>query len=495
MLALRDGACARSPLVEALRSRASRGEIVGARQLGRDRIIELELRRRVAAGTSVEHRLILEATEPVASLMLTDASGKIVELARHAAPDRNAYRTLLPGHPYVPPPPFRGASPDDVSELRFEDVGELAGIGRPLARIVQARWGDRDPHVWLAALREAATSDRPLPCWLIGKGYIGRLGVGLPDAVPLGDDALAAAARGVLAPMLERVRQRRLREVGAKIDRALKARARHRDGLLKQMRDHEGADVFRQKGEAILANVASIPRGATEIALTDWEGRSVVVELDPRLSPSKNAERWFKRYRKAKGDPRAIAEALAAVEGAMRELGEQRAFLEAIDDPGAFERAVADIEAWLDPKGKERTRGKGRNAKAKDAPPHLAIEMDGLTILVGLSARGNRYVTFRQARPEDLWLHAHELPGAHAIIRGARDRAELEGPRRDVLERAASLAAWHSKGKGSGHVQVDYTERRHVRPVPGTVALVTYTEPGTLRVVPSAPTEDGRSAR
>ena len=103
---------------------------------------------------------------------------------------------------------------------------------------------------------------------------------------------------------------------------------------------------------------------------------------------------------------------------------------------------------------------------------------------MGLSARGNRFVTFKQARGDDLWLHAHELPGAHVIIRGSRGREELETERRDVLEFAASLAAAHSRGRGSGSVPVDYTERRYVRSVPGTVALVTYTNPGTLRAVP-----------
>ena len=108
-----------------------------------------------------------------------------------------------------------------------------------------------------------------------------------------------------------------------------------------------------------------------------------------------------------------------------------------------------------------------------------------MNILVGLSARGNRYVTLKAARPEDIWLHAHEIPGAHVIIRGVR-RQELEGEKRGILEYAASLAAGHSAGKGAGSVAIDYTEKKYVRSVPGTVALVTYTNPGTLRVTPAS---------
>jgi predicted ribosome quality control (RQC) complex YloA/Tae2 family protein len=104
--------------------------------------------------------------------------------------------------------------------------------------------------------------------------------------------------------------------------------------------------------------------------------------------------------------------------------------------------------------------------------------------LVGLSARGNRYVTFKQASGDDLWLHANEIPGAHVVIRGVKGREALAG-REDVLLFAASLAAAHSRAKDALSVQVDYTERRYVRAVPGpAAALVTYTNPGTVRADP-----------
>ncbi|MBR1672368.1 MAG: NFACT family protein [Fretibacterium sp.] len=492
--ALREGAPARTPLAEALKSRAVRGDIVSARQINHDRVLEFELRRRVAAGTSIGYFLILEATEPTSNLVLLDGEHKIEEAARHAAPDQNRYRTLLPGHPYVPPPAFCGPLPEELAVLRFEDVSNLMGIGRPLARLVQSLWEERDPAAWLEALREAGGGGRALLCQRTAKGYLTRLRCPLPGAESLGEDALNAAARGVLAPLLQRGRERQLHEIDARLKRAAKARERHRDGLIKQLKDCEAADVLRQKGEVILAHLTEIPPRAAEVTLTDWEGNSLTVALDPRLSPSHNAERYFKKYRKAKGDPQSLKEGIAALEGAIREILEQRDILESINDPESFERAVKDLEEWLKP---EEGRGqavkrKGKGGRKKEAPPHLAFEREGLSVLVGLSARGNRYVTFRQARAEDIWLHAHELPGAHVIVRGARDRRELEEEHRAVLEFAAALAAGHSRGRNSGSVLVDYTERRYVRPVPGTVALVTYTNPGTLRVAPQ--TEDRLTA-
>lgn len=485
--ALREGAPARAPLAEALRSRVMRGDITAARQLQGDRVLELTLHRRVAAGTAVAYSLILEATEPIANLILLDGGGKIEEAARHSAPDQNRYRTILPGHPYVPPPAFEGPLPQELSTLNFEDVPALAGIGRPLARQIQSRWEDRSSEEWLTALQRTV-SDAPLPCQLAGKNYLTRFEFPLPDAIPLGDDVLAAAVHGVLCPLLQRERERQLHEADARLRRAVKARERHRDGLLKQLQDCEAAEVLRRKGEVILAHIADIPPRASSARLTDWEGEEFEVALDPHLSPSRNAERYFRKYRKAKGDPQAIREGIQAIEGAIQELMEQHDILESIDDPGKFEEAMRDLEEWLlDAASKgEKKQGAARRNKNHPAPPHQRFEVEGLTVLLGLSARGNRYVTFREARGEDIWLHAHELPGSHVIVRGTR-RAELEGEHRAVLEFAAALAAGHSKGRHSGSVLVDYTERRYVRPVPGTVALVTYTNPGTLRVAPSSP--------
>ena len=282
-------------------------------------------------------------------------------------------------------------------------------------------------------------------------------------------------------PLLRRGREKVLHEIDAKIKRAVKSRERHRDGLIKQLKECEEAEVFRLKGEAILSHIYEIPKRAENVVLTDWEGNELKISLDPELSPSRNAEKYFKRYRKAKGNPDEIKSNLEAIKSAIQELNEQHALLEAIDNPEDFNEAVKDLSEWISPEPKKANPKRKKNSP--EVPPHLSINFEGVNILVGLSARGNRYVTLKAARPEDIWLHAHEMPGAHVIIRGVK-RQELEGSRRKVLEYAASLAAGHSSGKEAGSVPIDYTERKYVRSVPGTVALVTYTNPGTLRITP-----------
>lgn len=481
--ALREISPSRASITEAIKSRLSRGgEIYAVSQLNHDRILELSARRRVSAGVSVNYYIILEITEPVANFLLLDDKRKIDEAARHSAPDMNRYRTILPGHVYTPPPEFEGIIPDMTHALKAEDVQNLKGIGRPLARLILSHWAESDSVSWRMALAGAVSEESYLPCRIITKNnYMTRINFPFPETVELGRNALEASAHGVLLPLLRRGREKTLHEIDAKIKRAVKSRERHRDGLMKQLKECREAEIFRLKGEAILTHIYEIPKRAGNITLTDWEGHELKIELDPDLSPSRNAERYFKRYRKAKGNPDEIQAGLDAVNSAIRELNEQRALLEAIDDPENFTEAVKDLAEWLSPDTRKSQHP--RKKKQDNIPPHLSINYDGVNILVGLSARGNRYVTLKTARPDDIWLHAHEMPGAHVIIRGLK-RDELETSRRDVLEYAAGLAAGHSSGKESGSVPVDYTERRYVRSVPGTVALVTYTSPGTLRVKP-----------
>lgn len=482
--ALKDISPSKASITEAMKSRLSHGsEIYSVRQINNDRILELSARRRVSAGVSVNYSIILEITEPVANFILLDGEGKIDEAARHSTPDTNHYRTILPGHSYTPPPEFDGLTLTHNTPLRFEDVQNVKGIGRPLARLILSQWHERDSVSWHSALMKIADGESDVPCRIITKNnYLTRFDFPLEGTQELGRDSLMAARFGVLMPLLRRGREKTLHEIDAKIKRAVKAKERHRDGLAKQLKECRDAEIFRLKGEAILSHIYEIPKRAENVTLTDWGGNELAVTLDPDLSPSRNAERYFKRYRKAKGNPAEISASLDAVNSSIRELKEQRALLEAIDDPENFTQAVKDLAEWISP---AKTQSRNPKRKKENIPPHLNINMDGANILVGLSARGNRYVTLKTARPEDIWLHAHEMPGAHVIIRGLK-RSELETTRRDVLEFAAKLAAEHSAGKNSGSVPVDYTERKYVRSVPGTVALVTYTNPGTLRVNPNA---------
>ncbi|MDR1377564.1 MAG: NFACT family protein [Synergistaceae bacterium] len=542
--ALKKWAPARTPLVEALKSRFVKGQIFSARQLNHDRVLELEVERLVAAGFGVKYFLILEATEPMGNLLLLNEEHRIEELARHEPPDVNPRRTLLPGHLYIPPPVFEGPLSSEVEALTFEEVSRIKGIGRPLTRMIQAHWEERPPSQWLLALRRlyeepidnaSSLPDSlektllhllPLLCLRTSKGYFTRFpyvcGADIRE-----ENFLVAAREGVLTPLLAASRMRLLRNLDSRIERAAKSRERHLDGLTRQLDHDAGAEVLRHKGELLLSHLTAIPPRAEKILLPalDFTDSSelqtetrVEIQLDPNLSPVHNAERYFKKYKKAKVDQKKaqkIQEEIVSLRSGIEELREQRDLLESIDDLTQLEEAVRDVTEWIGEvsvlgraaidhrfrsvQNSRPTNQDSRSTKSvkptkkaqKNLPPHLRFDFDGCAIFVGLSARGNRFVTFKLAAGNDLWFHAHELPGAHVIMRvmdpwiaDFQNGNSEDGPATALLF-AASLAAAYSRGKTSLSVQVDYTERRHVRSVPGTMALVTYTEPRTVRAAPN----------
>ena len=83
---------------------------------------------------------------------------------------------------------------------------------------------------------------------------------------------------------------------------------------------------------------------------------------------------------------------------------------------------------------------------------YRAFEVEGFEVLVGKGDAENDVLTFGVGEPHDFWLHVAGPAGSHVVVRNPDKLAELP---RSVLEAAASLAAWHSKARGSrGKVEV-----------------------------------------
>ena len=110
--------------------------------------------------------------------------------------------------------------------------------------------------------------------------------------------------------------------------------------------------------------------------------------------------------------------------------------------------------------------------------------------MVGKSNRGNEVLTFELARPEDVWMHAHQSAGSHLVLR--HDEKGKEPPR-SVLFSAAAIAAYYSKARGSSKVPVLVSQKRFVRkPRKAPIGTVTVSKYETLMVSPHCPEENGR---
>ena len=182
------------------------------------------------------------------------------------------------------------------------------------------------------------------------------------------------------------------------------------------------------------------------------------------------------------------------LEAARQELAylDQLAVMPSAADPALARRGARDLRDWRTPepsRAEEEAEGKAtasraaRAAKAQPGPSPLRVKAaDGTEILVGRSAKQNEAVTFALAGPQDLWLHARQIPGAHVILRHG-GRPPSAG---DDLARRRRLAATYSQARTATTVPVDYAPVRNVRRIKGgKPGLVHYSGETTIVVRPS----------
>jgi predicted ribosome quality control (RQC) complex YloA/Tae2 family protein len=107
---------------------------------------------------------------------------------------------------------------------------------------------------------------------------------------------------------------------------------------------------------------------------------------------------------------------------------------------------------------------------------------EGWTALAGRTDEDNDRLSLKVARPDDWWFHVRGMPGSHVILQGPPG----EEPDRELLKRAAAIAAYHSKAREGGVVAVSCTRARHVKKPrgakPGTVEI---RKESVLKVRPS----------
>jgi len=201
------------------------------------------------------------------------------------------------------------------------------------------------------------------------------------------------------------------------------------------------------------------------------------------------ADEQFKKHRRAK---RGIAGAAARAEAMQHRHARLTAIDASVPEPAGVE-AVESLEQALRAEGIPvglAPRAPSAAPAARRGPPRLEgvrllTSSDGLTILVGRTAKDNDRLTFRLSSPEDFWLHAAGRPGAHVVIRNER---RDKRPPQATLAEAAAAAAWYSDARSEALVDVHWTPRKNVRRARGTVpGTVTLKRSETVRVRPALP--------
>lgn len=453
--------------------------------------------------------LVIELLGTRSNLLLLDESGAILGVARLAKLG-GAQRVLLPNEPYLPPPPQDKLNPHDLTEyaLRRELdeaspklgltrllTGVTRGVSPLLAReIVYRATGRAGTKVaditelspLLAAFHEMfdlLPSERWQPTLALDEE--GRPEAfapyplrHLPTTQPAAtlseavETYFAEAAAGYAAAKAP---------LRAAIADARQKLARRRERLEEDAASMANPEAIKTKGEMILASAHQIEPGQTELVV-DWlpDESATTINLDPALSPGDNAQQYFNRYRKAQRAAEEIPAQLKKVELEERYLEQLEQDLEMADD-----RPEIDVIAeTLAEAGYYRSKKRRKKQQKQSVRRYLRLTAPGgARVWVGKNAGQNAHLTFNRAAPDDLWLHARNIPGAHVILPTA------EGlPSEDDVFWAAGVAAYYSRARNDTAVDVDVTPKKYVRAIKGSApGLVTYRNESTLRVAPQAP--------
>ncbi len=377
-------------------------------------------------------------TSPLNTAWILGADGDAVAADFAATYDR--YAELIPAD--VVAAPAAGGANDPAAPGANDPAAPSANEEAARPRVARAFLRESEPAVYVHALGGPARTCESLLAAL-------RAAAGATTPAPTPESAAVPP------------------ELVARLERRLDAVHRRLARLEQEQEDaRPEAARLRQRADLLLAQPHLAPRGTRHAALSDFQGGTVDVDLDPALDAVANAQRVYdaarRRERAAERLPRLVGRARGEAGRVERLL--ERARSGRVEDPAlpaelAEEVAIAAGAAGGGAGSAHRAAG-GAAAGASPLPYRTYRTSGGLEVRVGRGSRANDDLTFRHSAPEDVWLHARDAAGAHVILQWGRKDANP--PARDIAE-AAVLAALRSRARTSGTVAVDWTRRKYVR--------------------------------
>ncbi len=480
-------------------SKTKEALIEAVEQVGLDRITAIQMSggplhgsTRLTTGEAAM-TLYVDMRGPASNFVLVDrVTGTVIDRLRSAS-ERTRGKTPEPGEPYQPPFDCSRVDPRCVKEDEFQELVRprlaegveparvlatcFAGFSSLMATELVARSGlstlaslDEQARTLWKPFRDlmgrvATTSFKPRLIIgsngeLVGIAAFPLVTVAADHQVPYSTMAEALTAYHGSREQVERT-QTLLAGLLRRLQSEISAAERLSTRLGQEATLYREGELHARKGQLLLANRAGIRRGAQAVELVDYAdpGTQLLrIELDPACSIEENAKRYFALHRKAK-------RGAAIVERRLEEAGGRLATLRSLIQEAGMAKDLGElqrVDAALTHVARRRpTQGPAasRVRESEGPEPRTFRSSDGLAILVGKSGAGNDHLTWRLARPHDLWLHAQGIPGSHVLVRLAKGK---QTPPRTLCE-AAQLAAYYSRARGQGKVPVDYVLRKFLR--------------------------------
>ena len=495
-----------------LRKHLQGGQILRVHQPSLERVIIFDVSHRDELGDLVVRHLIIELMGKYSNIILTDDDDTILDSIKRVPFSVSSVREVLPGKKWFIPGADTKQDPLTVDPVGFGETVlaspyeiskalymSYTGLSPLMAEAICAE-ADVEPRKKAADLSvvelDAVRAVFENFMWMIKAGEFA------PNIVYENEEPKEYAMFELL--IFKGMKSRTFDSVSGMItafygEKEEKTRMRQKSADLRhvvsnaldrvnrkavlqerQMKDTEKREKYRIYGEMLNTYGYGAEEGAKSLEVINYyTNEPLTVPLDPTLSASANAQKYFERYNKLKRTADALKDQIEETRADREQL---ESCLAAID-MAESEADLAEIRRELTDFGFVQkkaavTKGKAREARQK---PLMFISSDGFTMYVGRNNYQNEEVTFKIGSGGDMWFHAKGMPGSHVIVKsGGRELTDR------AYEEAGALAAWYSSGRKAGKVEVDYTERRNLRKTNGgKPGFVIYHTNYSLMAVPS----------
>lgn len=490
-----------------LRKHLEEGRITAIKQQDLDRIITLEIDMLGASSKIITKKLIFELTGKNSNIIL-EQDGIIIDSIKHIGASQSSYRLILPGKEYVAPPPQSGLNPLTANPMELVRIANAApaatflkgfiantvGLGKYTASelltaadiiINQVKLEPAEEKALAATisnLQERLNGNGPKPAYaIIGRtNQVKTILTLQPQILETGasvkefsniNDAIcyAMSLKPIQLPQHEQL-QKLVSAETAKLEKKLQA-------LEKDLNNAQDAEAQRMLADTIMANIYQIKKGQTSADLINiYDGEPVTVSLSPILSPTENAQAYYKRYNKYK---RAQVEVQLQMEAA-KEMLQYLASLDSSLMTAVTKAEVEEIRQEMIASDLIKEIGKKKKSLAqKSMPLHIKLN-DEADLYIGKNNKQNDYVTFTMGGPRDLWFHTKDIPGSHLIL-----KTTLPEYRQSDIDIAVQLAAYFSKARSGSNIPVDCVQRRYVKkPAGSKPGFVIFTNQKTYYTTP-----------
>lgn len=459
-------------------------------QVGVDRIVNFRFSNRNELGDQVQLVLSVELMGRHSNVILYDNSnGHIIDLLKRINPDENRARILLPKAKYELPPLNPGINGFDLSEQEFK---QKAAVNDPSEFAGQISGLDRDDRSELIGYLEDDFSyssfrtfinqfDKKGAFVLLTPRNKRKIFPYLPYHLDLVKESSDPDLNHALDEFyLYQANHDWVKQKSSKIERLVKNEQKKLTKkvvkLKKQLEQAENSEGYRIRGEILNANLAQVKPGMTKISLPNYydNNRPIEIKLDAALSPARNGQKYFTRYKKLRDSIKHVKEQIEIANDNLRYFDSIQT---AIDnaEPEDIDQITDELinQGYL-----KRPQKQKRKKKVTEHNLNKFRLSSGKTVLVGKNNYQNDWLTLKKANKTDIWFHVKNIPGSHVILQDANPSDD------DILE-AAEIAAYFSKAKNSAHVQVDYVQDKRVKKPNGArPGFVIYTGQNSIEVTP-----------